>query len=89
MHPTSETLWKRVASLQARITPDLVQAEVEALLREGEDVGGGLNAVRLIRRWVGDLAQSDARLMWAYDRLKPQLRTALEEVASLHFFEGD
>jgi hypothetical protein len=27
--------------------------------------------------------------MWAYDRLKPQLRTALEGVASLHFFEGD
>ena len=89
MHPTSETLWKRAASLQARITPDFVQAEVEALLREGEDVGGGVNAVRLVRRWVGDLARSDARLMWAYDRLKLQLRTALEGVASLHFFEGD
>jgi hypothetical protein len=84
-----ETLNRRVASLQARIAPDFVQAEVEALLREGQDVGGGVNAVRLIRRWVGDLAQSDARLMWAYDQLKPQLRTALEGVPSLHFFEGD
>jgi hypothetical protein len=85
----SETLWQRVASLQARITPELVQAEVEALLREGEDVGGGVNAVRLIRRWVGDLARNDAHLIWAYDRLKPQLRTALEAVPSLHLFEGD
>jgi hypothetical protein len=85
----AETLSQRVASLQARIGPDFVQGEVEALLREGQDVGGGVNAVRLIRRWVGDLAQSDARLMWAYDQLKPQLRTALEEVPSLHFFEGD
>jgi hypothetical protein len=84
-----ETLQQRVTSLQVRITPAFVQAEVEALLREGQDVGGGVNAVRLIRHWVGDLASSDARLMWAYDRLKPQLRTALEEVPSLHFFEGD
>ncbi len=84
-----ETLTQRVTSLQARITPGFVQTEVEALLRDGQDVGGGVNAVRLIRRWVGDLASSDARLIWAYDRLKPQLRTALEKVPSLHFFEGD
>jgi hypothetical protein len=89
MEMKRETLNQRVTSLQARITPDFVQAEVGALLREGEDVGGGVNAVRLIRRWVGDLARSDARLIWAYDRLRPQLRTALEKVPSLHFFEGD
>jgi hypothetical protein len=89
MYPSSETLWQRVASLQSRITPDFVRAEVETLLGEGQDVGGGVNAVRLIRRWVGDLARSDTRLMWACDRLEPQLRTALEDVPSLHFFEGD
>lgn len=89
MCPSSETLWQRVQSLQNRITSDFVQSEVQALLADGQDVGGGVNAVRLIRRWVGDLARSDARLMWAYDRLKPQLRAALEGVPSLHFFEGD
>ena len=57
MEMKRETLNQRVTSLQARITPDFVQAEVGALLREGEDVGGGVNAVRLIRRWVGHNAR--------------------------------
>jgi hypothetical protein len=89
MCPSSGKLEQRVASLKGRITPEFVRAEVEALLGEGQDIGGGINAVRLIQRWASDLARSDARLMWAYDRLKPQLRAALEEVPSLHFFEGD
>ena len=84
-----EDLRSRVASLQAALTPDYVEGEVRALLREGEDVGGGVNAMRLIQRWLGEVARDDAQLTWAYMRLKPALRAALEDVPALYYFEGD
>ena len=79
----------KVTSLQAALTPAYVASEVRALLREGEDVGGGVNAMRLIRRWLGDVAADEAQLTWGYMRLKPALRAALEDVPELYYFEGD
>ena len=78
-----------VESLQAKLTPDFVEAQVRELLRRGEDVGGGVNAFRLIKHWLGSLADNDVVVRWAYDRLKPALGAALEQVPSLYYFEGD
>ena len=55
----------------------------------GEDVGGGLNAFRLIKHWLGALAENDVVVRRAYDRLKPALGAALEQIPSLYYFEGD
>ena len=85
----SEELEQIVLALQPRLTPDFVHAQVDELLRQGEDVGGGVNAIRLVRHLVGDLAQGNVEATWAYDRLKPALRAALAQVPSLVFFEGD
>lgn len=84
-----EKLQEAVKSIQVRLTPEYVEAQVRALLRQGEDVGGGVNAFRLIKHWLGALGQNDAQVRWAYDRLKPALRTAFEQVPSLYYFEGD
>jgi len=84
-----EKLCGIVESLQSRLTPEFVEAQVRELLRQGEDVGGGVNALRLIRHWLGPLGKDDAHVRWAYDRLKPALGAALEEIPSLYYFEGD
>lgn len=78
-----------VESLQSRLTPDFVAAQVRELLRQGQDVGGGVNALRLIRHWLGPLGQSDVQVTWVYDRLKPALSAALEQIPSLYYFQGD
>ena len=84
-----EDVKQRVESLQSRLTPGFVQAQVGELLRRGEDVGGGINAFRLIKHLLGNLARRDEQVTWAYERLKPALRLALEQIPSLYFFEGD
>ncbi|MBN1641554.1 MAG: hypothetical protein JXA09_09985 [Anaerolineae bacterium] len=85
----SDVLRERVASLTGRLTPAYVEREVRALLAEGEDIGGGVNAMRLIRHWLGDVAPDNAHLQWAYARLKPALRVALDALPALYYFEGD
>jgi hypothetical protein len=82
-------LERTVESLQARLTPAYVEAQVGELLRQGEDVGGGVNAFRLMRHLLGTSASGDEQVMWAYERLKPALGAALEQVPSLYYFEGD
>ena len=84
-----EKLRQVVESLQARLTPSFAEAQVRELLRQGEDVGGGVNAFRLIRHLLGGAALSDDQVTWAYAQLKPALGTALEQVPSLYYFEGD
>lgn len=84
-----EELNRFVESLLARLTPDFVEAEVRALLRQGEDVGGGVNAFRLIRHWLGALAGDDAGVRRAYERIRPTLSKALDQVPSLYYFQGD
>ena len=83
-----KVLEEQLLSIRSRLTPAYVQSEVQALLRQGQDVGGGVNAVRLIRRWIGEQA-SDVELSRAYAQLKPALADALDAIPSLVFFEGD
>jgi len=82
-------LEQAVESLEARLTPAYVRAQVSELLREGEDVGGGVNAFRLMQHLLGEAAERDEQVIWAYARLKPALGAALEQVPSLYYFEGD
>ena len=85
----NDQLEQAVESLQSRLNPSFVEAQVRELLHQGEDVGGGINAFRLIKHWLGSLAENDVVVRWAYDRLKPALGAALEQVPSLYYFEGD
>jgi len=85
----NDSLDNALESLQPKLTPDFVEAQVRTLLRQGEDVGGGINAIRLIRHWLGSLVESDVQATRAYERLKPALDAALDEIPSLVYFEGD
>ena len=85
----NDPLEQIVESLQSRLTPSFVEAQVRALLRQGEDVGGGINASRLIKHWLGARGENDVEVRWAYERLKPALGIALEQIPSLYYFEGD
>jgi hypothetical protein len=85
----SPTLQQRVAALVPQLTPDVIAAQVDMLLRQGQDVGGGVNAIRLVGQLLALPAQQDAELTWAYEQLKPALRNALDQIPSLYFFEGD
>lgn len=82
-------LRQQIEELQSRLTPAFVEDTVRALLRQGEDVGGGINAFRLVKHLLGNLQLRDVEFLWAYDRLKPALRSALEQIPSLYYFEGD
>ena len=84
-----EKLHEAVESLAARMTSDFVEGQVRELLRQGQDVGGGINALRLIKHLLGNVGESDERARWAYDRLKPALGAALEGIPTLYYFEGD
>ena len=85
----SEELRQVVSSIQPRLIPEFVERQVRELLRQGEDVGGGVNATRLVKHLLGDTAASDEQVTWAYEQLKAGLRTALEQIPSLYYFEGD
>ena len=79
----------QVEALKSRLTPAFVKETVQALMRQGEDVGGGINATRLARHLLGNPPLTDVEASWAYQHLKPVLRTAVEQVPSLYFFVGD
>jgi hypothetical protein len=78
-----------VRSLRARLTPHFVEDQVREPLRQGEDVGGGVNAFRLIRHLLGGASGNDEQVAWAYAQLKPALADALDQILSLYYFEGD
>jgi len=82
-------LHDRVSEIRAEMTPARVEELIRELLRQGEDVGGGINAIRLVRHLLGDLVAGDVEATWAYERLKPTLERALDQVPSLYFFCGD
>ncbi|MBM4466353.1 MAG: hypothetical protein FJ014_12495 [Chloroflexi bacterium] len=86
---TYKELRPQIEELQARLTPAFIEDAVRALLRQGEDVGGGINAFRLVKHLLGNPSLRDAEVLWAYERLKPALRSALEQIPSLYYFEGD
>lgn len=85
----SEALRQRTEAVRARVTPALLEDAVDTLLRQGEDIGGGVNATRLVKCLLDDPHMEDEEVVWAYDRLKPAFRAAFEEVTALHYFEGD
>ncbi|MFN2270797.1 MAG: hypothetical protein ACK2US_08180 [Anaerolineae bacterium] len=82
-------LEQQIEALKKKLTPAFVESAVRALLRQGEDVGGGVNAVRLVKHLLENPQLRDAEAVWAYDRLKPALRAALARVPALYYFEGD
>jgi len=84
-----DELASRVRELQDRMTPAVVEQASLALMAQGEDIGGGVNALRLVKHLLDEPALADARAVWAYDRLKPSLRAAFEHISSLYYFEGD
>jgi hypothetical protein len=85
----TDELKQAVALLQSRLTPAVAEAQVRVLLRQGQDVGGGVNAFRLVKSWLAGAANTDEQVMWAYAELKPKLVAALAQVPSLYLFEGD
>jgi hypothetical protein len=82
-------LEQRIEALQAQITPALVESTMDALLREGEDPGGGIGAFRLVAHLLTDSGLADTEVVYAYERLRPALRAALEALPAFYFFEGD
>jgi hypothetical protein len=82
-------LRQRVEDIQSRLTPTFVGNAVQALLRQGEDVGGGVNAIRLVKHLLGEPQMRDVEAVWAYDQLKPAFRQTFEQIPSLFYFEGD
>jgi hypothetical protein len=86
---TYKDLGQQVEALGKKLTPAFVENAVRALLRQGEDVGGGINAVRLVKHLLENPQLRDVEAVWAYDRLKPALRAALAQVPALYYFESD
>jgi len=86
---TYRELGHRVKKIETALTASALEETVLTLMRQGEDVGGGVNAIRLVRHLLGDPQMPNPEAVWAYDRLKPGFRTAFEQIPSLFYFEGD
>jgi hypothetical protein len=84
-----EDLRKKVEEVEARVTPIFLEEAVRTLLREGEDMGGGINADRLVKHLLDAPQLRDEDTVRAYERLRPAFRAAFEEIPSLFYFEGD
>jgi len=82
-------LGQQVEDLKPRLTPSFVEDAVRTLLRQGEDVGGGVNAIRLVKHLLDNPSLRDIEAVWAYDHLKSAFRTAFAQIPSLYYFEGD
>ena len=82
-------LRQKVEDVTSRATPAYLEEAVRALLREGEDAGGGINADRLVKFLLDDPQMDDEDVVRAYDRLKPAFRAAFEGHPFFYYFEGD
>lgn len=82
-------LTQKIDELNSQMTSEFIRRQVELLLQQGEDLGGGVNAYRLVRTLLQRTDLEDKKLVWAYNRLKPAFKSALEDVPSLYYFEGD
>jgi hypothetical protein len=82
-------LRQEIDTLQAQLTPAFVEDAVRTLMRQGEDVGGGVNMHRLVKHLLDEPHMRDVEAVWAYDQLKPAFRQAFEQIPSLYYFEGD
>ena len=86
---TYKELRQQVEDLLPELTPAFIEDAVRTLMRGGEDVGGGINAIRLVKHLLGNPQMRDVEAVWAYDQLKPAFRSAFEQNSSLYYFEGD
>ena len=86
---TYRQLAQQVEQLRPELTPAFIEAAVRTLLRQGEDIGGGVNTIRLVRHLLGDPQMRDVEATWAYDRFKPTFVTIFDQIPSLYYFEGD
>ncbi|MBC7252007.1 MAG: hypothetical protein H5T62_17235 [Anaerolineae bacterium] len=82
-------LKKKVEQTAAAIDAALIEKALRELMREGEDVGGGINAFRLVRYLLREENLTDVEVTWAYRYIKPPLQAALEQLPAYVFFEGD
>lgn len=82
-------LKQKIEQLAATIDVPLVEQALRDLLRQGEDVGGGINTFRLICHLLGEPSLTDVEVVWAYRYLKPPIKAALEQLPTYQFFEGD
>ena len=82
-------LGREVEGVRARLTPTVLENACQELMRQGEDVGGGVNALRLVKHLLENPQMRDVEAVWLYDRLKPAFRTAFEQIPALYYFEGD
>jgi len=81
-------LKKKIEQTVAAIDVPLVEQAMRELMREGEDVGGGINAFRLVRYLLRDQPLTDTEVVWAYRYLKPPVMAAIEQLSAYEFFEG-
>ncbi len=85
---SSEELEPSIALLASKLTSAFVENVVRELLQQRQDRGSGVAAVTLVMHLVGDLTRRYTDIMSIYQRLRPALRTAVEQSASLQFLEG-
>lgn len=81
-------LRQHVESLEPRLTPAFVERVVRELLEQRQDGGSGVGTVSLVKHLTGDLARRSEEIVWAYQRLKPALHAAVEQIPSLRFLDG-
>ena len=85
-----EELQELVARLRVNLSPEMVERSMNCLLvEEGEELGGGINAMRLVRYMLGEPELTDPQLVWAYDSVKSGMEACIEDVPSLYYFFGD
>ncbi|MDY7040701.1 MAG: hypothetical protein SVX38_07550 [Chloroflexota bacterium] len=81
-------LKRKIERLATTIDVPLVEQSLRELLREGEDIGGGINSFRLVKHLLRDQSLTDVELIWAYRYLKPPVMAAIERLPNYEFFEG-
>jgi len=85
-----EELQRLIENLLARISTSMVEMKMNELLKkEGEELGGGINAMRLVRYLLGDPELPDPQLVWAYTAVKEKLEVCIEGTPKLYYFSGD
>jgi hypothetical protein len=90
---TREELKQRIEALAPTVDAPEVENALQELQRQGEDVGGGINAFRLAEHLLRDLLQTPSltqdEVTWGYPYLKPAVVGALNELLGYELVEGD
>jgi hypothetical protein len=90
---TREELRQRIEALASAVDARMVASALQELERQGEDVGGGMEAYRLAQHLLVQLLENPSltktEVTWGYAFLKPAVMTALEELPSYELVQGD